>query len=688
MTHRFVSFILTLSLGFTTALNAQEEDPSCLPPSKKVQKYLSAAAATQDPQTAVTNYNKAIDEAPESAAAYFEYAMYVYRSGEKYYNDFNQAYGDRSFKTAETVMEKAIALCSDYNSDMYYVLGIINYTQKEIDNSIAAFENFIAFKADDNSRYTEDFVDKQKDAKAVVAQFKEQQELLKNEVPFQPVTVMNVSQAESDENFPMISPDNELMFFTRKPLIASGSEEQTGFGESKRKIEVLSSSVRTSEQGEFSKGDAVGPPFDDPAFNNFGATTLSTDNKEMIICGCKFEDINGQRYNNCDLYMTTYERVGETANDYKWSPLVNLGPGINSRNGWEGQPSLSADGQTLYFAANRPTTKNNDVFVAKRNADGSWGEAVPFEPVNTENNDKGPFLHQDSETLYFVSSSSDTRKGVGGLDIFYIREENGQWSKPKNIGFPINSTEDELGLFVSIDGKLGYFSSKTQGNYNIFAFELYADARPKKVAMLKGELKDNEGNPVQGATIEIAYENNTKVEQVKVNGNDGKYAVIVKQEQPQDIMISVKKDGAAFDSKLITKEEIAVKENRFNNDLAVKELKVGEAYTINDILYPTTSAELSSRSKFILREFARYLKAHPGITIAIQGHTDDEGDDALNMDLSDRRAKGVRDYLISLGITANRLDAKGFGETQPKVPNDSAENKAKNRRTDFVIVGM
>ncbi len=367
---------------------------------------------------------------------------------------------------------------------------------------------------------------------------------------------------------------------------------------------------------------------------------------------------------------------------------MNLGPKINTADGWEGQPSMSADGQTLFYTANRPTTKDNDVFIVKRNADGTWGMPRPFSEINTDGKDKSPFLHQDSETMYFVSTSTDTRKGVGGLDIFYMREENGVWSKPKNIGFPINSKEDELGLFVSTDGKLAYFSSRSGGNWNIYGFELYQDARPKSVTILKGDLKDPQGNPVENATIEVAYANSDKIESLKVNVNDGKFAVVVKQEVPQDIIVSIKKEGSAFDSRLITKEEIAKKETRNSTQLAVKEIKVGEAYTINDILYEYNSDVLSEKSKFILREFSRYLKSNETIKLSIAGHTDSDGDDAKNLDLSDRRAKGVKEYLVSLGIDENRLDAKGLGETKPKVPNDTPTNKAKNRRTEFVVEGI
>jgi outer membrane protein OmpA-like peptidoglycan-associated protein len=406
----------------------------------------------------------------------------------------------------------------------------------------------------------------------------------------------------------------------------------------------------------------------------------------MIICACKSEEVYNQNYLNCDLYSTTYQRTGNGANDYIWSELINLGEEINTKDGWEGQPSLSADGKTLFYTASRPNTKDNDIFIVKRNEDGTWGKPRPFDEINTAGKDKSPFLHQDSETLYFVSSCSETRKGAGGTDIFYTRNENGKWTTPKNIGIPINTEGDELGLFVSTDGHLAYYSSRQENNWDIYAFELYEEARPKPVTIVKGELKDDAGNPIENATIEISYANSDETSTVKVNGNDGKYAAVVRTDTKQDIMVTVKKENAAFDSKLITKEEIEKADVVLKgNDLAVKELKEGASYTIHDILYATNSADLNNRSKFVLKQFANFLKANPTIVITIQGHTDDIGDDTKNLTLSDARAKTVKNYLISLGIEAERLNAKGFGESMPKVENDSEENRAINRRTDFVI---
>ena len=622
-------------------INAQEEDESCIKPSKKVLRLIEVAASSSDAKTAVDNFNAAIAAAPDNAAPYFEYAIYAYNSGLKFYETQKNALGERSFLKSEEMFNKTLELCPDYHADCFYYLGVINYNQKEKAEAIRWFKQFLNYKNSDNERYPEDYDKKLKDVKEVLGELQEEENLFTNAVPFEPSIVKNVS-SEKDEYFPMISPDNELIFYTRKLSKANLGDEiyQTAM-----MVEEFTFSQRSDLRSDFNGGLPLSTPFNDGTFSNYGSATLSVDNKEMIICACQKVKVREQDYLNCDLYTTTYERTGDGGNDFKWTPLKNMGPGINTPDGWEAQPTLSSDGQTLFYTASRPSTRDNDIFVAKRNTDGTWGQARPFDEINTEGKDKSPFLHQDSETLYFVSSTSTTRKGVGGLDIFYIREENGKWLEPKNIGYPINSKEDKLGLFVSTDGEMAYYSSRLGGNWNIYSFELYEEARPKPVAIIKGELKDEKGNAVKDATIEISYSEGEEVSKVKVNGNDGKYAAVVKLDKKQDIMVTVQKDGYAFDSKLIAKEEIKKDEVIIkNNNLIVKPLKIGEAYTINDILYATNSAELNEKSKFILKGFARFLQQNPGINVTIQGHTDDQGDDASNLTLSDSRAKGVKRY--------------------------------------------
>lgn len=676
-------YLSLLVIGSTHLVFSQEESEACLPPSKKVMKLIEAGVNAKDAPTAVRNFTDAIEMDESNATAYYEYAMYAYTTALEYYETFpNPEKGDRSFEKAEEMFKETLDKCPDYHANCSYYLGVINYSQKDIPEAIRWFKVFEAYKNSDTDRYPEDFGKKLSDVKEVLADLEKDQEIKGTEVPFAPKLVRNVSTSDQ-EYFPMISPDNELIFYTRKLDKRNLGDIQSNV------VEQMTFSQRPNMFSDFDGGQALKKPFNDGSVQSYGAATLSVDNKEMIVCACKKEEVYGRPYMNCDLYSTKYQRSGKGGNDFSWTELENLGDKINSPDGWEGQPSLSADGNTLFYAVNRPTSRNNDIYIVQRDQNGEWGTPRPFDEINTAGKDKSPFLHQDSETLYFVSEVSKDRPGVGGLDIFYIRHENGQWTKPKNIGYPINSAEDELGLFVSIDGTVGYFSSRVGGTWNIYSFELYDEARPKSVAILKGELKDEAGQPVKDAKIEIAYENSDEVTEVKVNGDDGKYAAIVKTDRKQDVMVTVKKEGHAFDSKLIAKEEFGKKDVAVRGkDLNVKELKVGEAYTINDILYGTNSAQLNEKSKFILRGFARFLKENEGIQVAIQGHTDDVGDDAQNLDLSEKRAQGVMNYLVSLGVDKKKLSAKGYGESMPKVENNSEQNRALNRRTDFVIVGM
>ncbi|MCC5924651.1 MAG: OmpA family protein [Crocinitomicaceae bacterium] len=577
---------------------------------------------------------------------------------------------------AEQLFLKTLERCSYFHADCHYYIGVINYSMGNQTDAIRSFEAFLAFDHKDIERYHPQHMARKADVKVVLQKMKDERSILENAVPFSPKIVENVS-TNNDEYFPMLSPDNEIMFYTRK------SDKRLKGDLVSKIVEEFTMSHRASMHGVFDGGKPVDSPFNDGTFNSYGAATLSVDNKEMIVSACKDENVRGQIYRNCDLYVTYFEIEN---GKYKWSSLKNLGDGINTVDGWEAQPTLSADGNTLYYTAMRPTTRDNDIFVSERLPDGSWGASKPFDEINTAGKDKSPFFHQDSETFYFVSSVSSERKGVGGTDIFYMRKQpDGRWSKPKNIGYPINTEGDEIGLFVSTDGKEAYFSSLQKGVWNIYSFELYEEARPQSVVVVKGELKDENGEPVVDAEIEIAYSKSDKIEKVKINGNDGKYAAIVKTKEPQDVMVSIKKEGHAFDSKIIEKEVLAKGETIRAKDMEVRKIEKGKPYTINDILYATASAELNDRSRFILKQFARFLETNPELKITIQGHTDNEGDAEKNMTLSQRRAEGVKSYLISLGVGEERLNAKGFGQTSPKVPNTSSVNKAKNRRTDFVI---
>jgi len=322
-----------------------EDDVSCLPPPKKVLQLIEKSKQASDSKVAVDGFIKALERVPENATIYFEYGLYAFEKSAEYYRR-NPTMGDRSLKKSEELFLSCIDYCPDFHADAYYYLGVINYTLENLEASKSWFEKFMHFQSDNPDRYSADHTKKIADAKELLHEWQKENEKTVTSVPYQPEIVRHVS-SPNDEYFPMISPDNELMFYTRR-VNEKAKGELTSFW-----VEKFTVSQRKNMTMPFDNGTFLGYPFNDGRFDNYGASTLSVDNKEMILCACKTETVRGQPYKNCDLYSTIYERSGMGGNDFQWSELQNLGPAINTQDGWEGQPSLSADGNTLYFATTR-----------------------------------------------------------------------------------------------------------------------------------------------------------------------------------------------------------------------------------------------------------------------------------------------------------------------------------------------
>lgn len=826
--------LYTIISGFVFSQTTPQE--GCAEPPKKILKLITKTKEETEIPKKIEGFMEAIQVGTGFALPFYEYGLYCFDDAMKLYDKGTanaDAAGDKQLNKAEGLFLKAIAACENYHASMFYYMGVINYYQKENEEALKYLKKFQQFEDPDVKKYDKDHDQKLNDIKDIVVELEEEAAIYANPVPFNPELVKNVSSL-NDEYFPMMSPDNELIFYTRKSI------------RDNKYVEDFTYSLRPDMNSEFDNGHAFAKPFNDGSFDSYGSATMSVDNKEMIICACKDITTNqGQKYRNCDLYITHYERTGQGGNDYTWTPLENMGRNINDVNVWEAQPTLSPDGKMLIYTrngvVNGKLTADNDLFYSMRDERGKWSPAIPLGDLNTEAKDKSPFLHQDGVTLYFVSTSTNERKGVGGTDIFVSKydKKTKKWSRPKNLGYPINTKEDEIGLFVSTNGHLAYYSSKAEGtSFDVYGFELPQESKPEAVALVKGELKDNNGTAIEGGTIEITYAETGETEKININGNDGKYAAIVKVEQPQDIVITVKKEGHSFDTKTITKQEVEklkafikhekevltgrptspnhkdttqlaavqhkdvlhnkaaqqhhqqgmekqMEANAQNNvtstesktsnstttqtttntssqhkdplhsktaqqhhtnsttqtevtpqnsildgtgnitavnnkstdnsildgqgnteikeqntildgqpitsmvikgmDMKVQPLEIGMTYTINNILFATNSYELTERTKSIIKEFSKFLNENPTIEISIQGHTDNQGDETKNITLSQNRANAVKEYLISLGITQDRLEAIGFGSSKPKVENDSEENRKMNRRTDFLI---
>ena len=687
---------------------SQEEDEACSEPNKKAMKQIDAAMSPKsDFRESSMAFMEAIELAEDNVMPYFYYGEYLFDRALDKYEDFkigraNFAQVKTQFKAVESKYRTAEDLCPEYHASIYYKIGFISYYIKnDVKSGKYYFQKFLDFKSDNPDAYPDEYTSWQAEVSRLLKEINVKEEekatagkFYEKKVPYDPVKVVNVS-TEMDEYLPMISPDNELIFYTRRGDFRSLGDLQSNVSE------MFSVSQRKSVNAPFNRGEGLRPPFNTPEFNNYGGVSVSLDNKEMFICACKNEMIQGQKFLNCDIYVTYFKRTGKGGYDYVWTPLKNLGPNINTKTGWEAQPTLSADGNTLYFSAYRKTTKLTDIYYSTRKKDGTWAMAKPVPgPINSPGHDKSPFLHQDSETLYFASQATKTRKGAGidgNFDMFYSRKDaDGNWMEPTNLGYPINTDQNEVGLIVSTDGKLAYIATDrgegAQG-VDLYYFELYEAARPQKVLFVKGQLNDDFGEPVRDATVKIDYRQTGESVEFKMNGDDGKFAAVIHTEKAQDVLISVKKKGYSFDTQVVKSSEVAAAQRgeAFKKealDLEIGELEVGKAFTIHNILFATDSYSLSSDAKFVLNQFIDFLKENPGVTAELQGHTDDQGNDNENLVLSQNRAKATMNYIVSKGISKSRLTAVGFGETQPKVENNSEANRAKNRRTDFKLTGI
>jgi outer membrane protein OmpA-like peptidoglycan-associated protein len=335
-----------------------------------------------------------------------------------------------------------------------------------------------------------------------------------------------------------------------------------------------------------------------------------------------------------------------------------------------------------------------DLYVTVRDQKTNiWSTPKNLGPkINTSGNEKTPFIHSDSETLYF---SSDGHFGFGGLDIFYVRkDEKGEWLEPENIGSPINGGTDDVGFFVSSDTKTGYFFSfdegkvrgKGVGRFDLYNFDLYKEARPQAVAFIKGNIKDHVGNEISGAQVEIKNIKTEEKTYAVVDSVSGQFMAAVNLKKKDDILITVKKEEHAFSSKVISTKELSYDAPLKEIKMELNEAVAGKPFVINNIFYNTNSAELTTESKVVLRSFAGYLKENPEIKIEIQGHTDNVGNPKANEALSSNRAFSVKSTLEEMGISGSRINAKGFGSSKPIADNSNEEGRAKNRRTEFMIL--
>ena len=494
-------------------------------------------------------------------------------------------------------------------------------------------------------------------------------EAIANPVPFSPVNLGAGVNTAASEYFPCITADNRTLLFTR--LV---TDERVRGG---KQEDFFVSRFEDGVWGKARPVTEINTPF------NEGAPTLSADGMLLIFTAC--EAMGGEwgpyeGFGSCDLFASRL--IGD-----RWSKPSNL-RGVNSYD-WDSQPSFSADGKTLYFVRGKQTArgiKKQDIFYAELQADGNWTKPLPLPgEVNTPFEEESVMIHPDGETLYF---SSNGHPGMGGLDIFYSKKQaDGTWGTPVNLGYPINTGDDENSLLVSTDGQVAYFASNREGGYgnlDLYRFELPEHLRPNPVTFVNGEVFDAVSFRKLEARFElIDLETGQVMVESYSNPGNGQFLVVLPL--GRDYALNVARQGYLFYSANFSLKGVLPGES-YALEVPLEKLTEGSSVVLNNVFFDTDRYDLQPQSRAELDKLADLLQANKGVKVEIGGHTDAVGGDEANQLLSERRAKSVVDYLVSKGVSENRLRWKGYGETKPVASNETESGRAQNRRTEMKVI--
>ncbi|OYY12022.1 MAG: flagellar motor protein MotB, partial [Sphingobacteriia bacterium 35-36-14] len=474
---------------------------------------------------------------------------------------------------------------------------------------------------------------------------------------FSPENLGDSVNSAFSEYYPSVTVTDSLLVFTRR-----GKYMREDF---------YSSTIVTKQ---FSKAIPIGGDINEEPQK--GAITVSQDGEWMLFAG-RFAE---RGYDNFDLYIAYATPQG-------WSDPENLGPAINTEF-WESAPTLSPDKRTLYFSSSRPGGfGGRDLYYSERLPNGKWTPAKNMGPqINTPGDDQAPFIHADNQTLYFTS---DGHPGYGGTDLFILRKNNlGQWGIPENLGYPINTIENEGSLAVSADGLTAYYASdraEGKGELDLYRFALRSNIRPIRTLYLKGIVTDKSNGKKLPSSVELINNQDQSVLMKIQTDETGMYFITLPV--GRDYTFSVNRKGYLPFTELYS---LANKEadSVYVKNISLQPIEINASFTFKNIEFSSNSSELPASASIELNKLVALLKENNTIQVQISGHTDNTGKEEENKKLSANRALAILNYLIEQGIEKNRLSYQGFGSGKPIASNDSPEGRAKNRRTSVEITGL
>lgn len=595
---------------------------------------------------------KAIEEDPQFIEAHSAYADFLM--------------GNNRVKEAIPLYEKAIQLNPKMFIDNNFYLGGAYLHEAQYEKAIPCFE--IILKTERINPNLKD------EAARFIKNAKFGADAIKHPQPFKLVNVGAGINTAEYEYFPALTADGNTFLFTRNIREGEGvtAPRQEDFYVSKKVNGVW---------------QTANPITSVNTLGNEGAPSLSADGEIMFFASCMemtgdYGSSDRKGYGSCDIFYA--QKING-----KWTRPRNAGSTINTKN-WETQPSFSSDGKTLYFIrgiVTREGIKNPDIYSSTIGEDGKFSEPIRLsDNINTPEGEESVFIHPDNQTIYF---SSEGHPGMGGLDIFVSKKQtDGTWGKAVNLGYPINTFTDENSLLVDANGKLAYYASEREGGFgglDIYQFELPESVRPEKITYVKGLTYNAKTKvPVDASFELIDLETQQSVTSAYSN-SAGEFLVTLTSNH--NYLVNVSKPGFLFYSDNFSlKDKVADYNKPYQLQIPLQPIDTG-IIELKNIFFDVNKWDLKAESKAELQKIIAFLKANPTLKVEFSGHTDNSGDKVFNKTLSNNRAKAIYDYVIEKGaIPATNLSYKGYGDTKPKAPNDSPENKAKNRRTELKVL--
>lgn len=487
-------------------------------------------------------------------------------------------------------------------------------------------------------------------------------EAIKNPIAFTPKQLPDYINSNYLQYFPSVTVDGKTLVFTSSNSFSLAGNEDL----------MVTQKVNDST---WSKPGSISPKINS-ARENEGTASISGDGKTLVFTACGRRDSKG----NCDLYISN--KVGN-----EWSSPTNMGAVINS-NDWDSQPSLSADGRTLFFVSmRRGGLGEADIYMSSKDENNEWSTPANLgEGINTSGNESSPFIHANSTTLYY---STNGKPSLGGMDIYMTERVDSTWTTPRNLGYPINTSKDDQGMVINADFSKGYYNSDVIKNNKqltvLFEFEVPAEIKGKtQSSIAQGTVSDAQTHKKLSSQIElIDLSNGELVSTVYSDEVNGDYTLVLNDGKEYALYCS--KKGYLFKSlsfNYTNKKEF----DDLTLDIELEPIKKGAHIVLNNIFFESAKYDLQQKSTTELNRLITFFKANPHVRVEVSGHTDNVGNRESNLKLSTQRAQSVFNYLVKNGIPSTSIVCKGYGDSKPVAPNTSDENRQLNRRIEFMII--